>query len=50
VQDGSAAPPVIASGPAAGRGRGLLLVEASSHSWGWMPTEGGKVVWASLSI
>lgn len=32
------------------RGRGLLLVEATAHSWGWLPTEGGKVVWASLRI
>jgi hypothetical protein len=30
-------------------GRGLLLVEAISHRWGWYPThqnDGGKIVWA----
>ncbi|MCC9312466.1 ATP-binding protein [Kitasatospora sp. RB6PN24] len=26
-------------------GRGLLLVEGLSHSWGWYPAEAGKVVW-----
>jgi hypothetical protein len=46
VRDGSSAPPV-STGDAQG-GRGLLLVQASAHLWGWMPTEGGKVVWASL--
>jgi len=30
------------------RGRGLLLVESIAHSCGCLPTEGGKVVWASL--
>jgi hypothetical protein len=29
-------------------GRGLLLVEAMATSWGWLPSEGGKVVWATL--
>jgi hypothetical protein len=32
------------------RGRGLLLVEATAHSWGWLPTDNGKVVWASLQV
>jgi hypothetical protein len=48
VQDGSAAAPVLAASPQAGRGRGLILVQATAHAWGWIPTEGGKVVWASL--
>lgn len=26
-------------------GRGLLLVEALAHSWGWYPNGAGKVVW-----
>lgn len=46
VEDGSSAPPVL--GP--DRGRGLILVRATAHSWGWLPTEGGKVVWASLAV
>ncbi|MFF1905394.1 ATP-binding protein [Kitasatospora sp. NPDC058218] len=28
-----------------GSGRGLLLVEALAHAWGWQPVGGGKVVW-----
>jgi anti-sigma regulatory factor (Ser/Thr protein kinase) len=51
VRDGSPDEPVMAVGisPDARGGRGLILVEASAHSWGWLPTEGGKVVWASLA-
>ncbi|WP_250004032.1 ATP-binding protein [Actinoplanes sp. M2I2] len=30
------------------RGRGLLLVDATAHTWGCMPSADGKVVWASL--
>ncbi|WP_329486562.1 ATP-binding protein [Kitasatospora sp. NBC_01246] len=26
-------------------GRGLLLVEALAHAWGWQPVGAGKVVW-----
>ncbi|MFF2080043.1 ATP-binding protein [Kitasatospora sp. NPDC058162] len=26
-------------------GRGLLLVEALAHAWGWRPADRGKVVW-----
>ncbi|MFF5083817.1 ATP-binding protein [Actinoplanes sp. NPDC000266] len=51
VRDGSPAEP-IRPGPAAAdlkRGRGLLLVDASAHAWGWMPSADGKVVWASLA-
>jgi hypothetical protein len=48
VQDGSSAEPAH-SGDAR-EGRGLLLVEAVAHMWGWMPAEGGKVVWASLEL
>ncbi|SNY41673.1 ATP-binding protein [Paractinoplanes atraurantiacus] len=51
VRDGSPAEP-IRPGPAGAdlkRGRGLLLVDASAHAWGWMPSADGKVVWASLA-
>jgi hypothetical protein len=48
VRDGSVAEPRrIDPGPAGGRG--LLLVESMAHSWGWLPVDGGKVVWASLA-
>ncbi|MBO1413509.1 ATP-binding protein [Streptomyces sp. FH025] len=30
-------------------GRGLLLVEALAHSWGWYPVEAGKVVWFEVA-
>jgi anti-anti-sigma regulatory factor len=51
VRDGSPVEPVKAAelSPDALAGRGLILVEESAHSWGWLPTEGGKVVWASLA-
>jgi hypothetical protein len=50
VRDGSAAEPtppgdVPAEAPG---GRGLFLVNATAHTWGWLPADGGKVVWASL--
>lgn len=48
VQDGSPAGPVP-PGRGSRRGLGLLLVKESARSWGWMPTEGGKVVWANLA-
>ncbi|MEU4426754.1 ATP-binding protein [Actinoplanes sp. NPDC024001] len=50
VQDGSGRQPQ--TGPAAEpdgvSGRGLLLVDSVADSWGWLPCEDGKVVWASL--
>jgi ABC-type transporter Mla MlaB component len=51
VRDGSAAEPVASgqTSPAAPRGRGLLIVEAVAQEWGWLPTDGGKVVWATLA-
>jgi hypothetical protein len=51
VRDGSPAEPVKAAGMSldARSGRGLILVAESAHSWGWLPTDGGKVVWASLA-
>ncbi len=30
-------------------GRGLLLVEALAHSWGWHPVQEGKVVWFEVA-
>jgi len=47
VEDGSAQRPVLRPG-GEHPGRGLQLVRAMSVSWGWLPTEGGKVVWATL--
>ncbi|MEU8818843.1 ATPase [Actinoplanes sp. NPDC048796] len=51
VRDGSPAEPLRPGPAVAGlnRGRGLLLVDASAHAWGWMPSADGKVVWASLA-
>lgn len=50
VRDGSPAAPRLSDGPwDAPRGRGLRLVDAVSSSWGYLPTDGGKVVWAVLS-
>ncbi|MFD8750741.1 ATP-binding protein [Kitasatospora sp. NPDC059577] len=34
-----------ATGPDATSGRGLVLVEALAHSWGWHRAGAGKVVW-----
>ncbi|MFJ8478260.1 ATP-binding protein, partial [Kitasatospora sp. NPDC094011] len=31
--------------PEATGGRGLLLVQALAHAWGWRPADAGKVVW-----
>jgi hypothetical protein len=52
VRDGSTAEPVMATGPVpieATTGRGLVLIDSVAHGWGWLPAEGGKVVWASLA-
>jgi anti-sigma regulatory factor (Ser/Thr protein kinase) len=50
VWDASSQRPVrMDTGADAESGRGLLLVEAISHQWGWYATQvtdGGKVVWA----
>ncbi|GIE31557.1 hypothetical protein Ait01nite_046020 [Actinoplanes italicus] len=50
VRDGSHAPPVAAipAHPEAKRGRGLLLVNELAYSWGHLPSDHGKVVWAAL--
>jgi anti-anti-sigma regulatory factor len=49
VRDGSPAEPVInREAGLTERGRGLMRVEAIAAHWGWLPTDDGKVVWASL--
>nr|WP_296065570.1 ATP-binding protein [uncultured Actinoplanes sp.] len=53
VRDGSLAEPVPPSDqplpPRVMSGRGLMIVQATADSWGWLPAESGKVVWATLS-
>jgi anti-anti-sigma regulatory factor len=52
VRDDSAEPPV-ARGPAAPTapgGRGLMMVAAVAHRWGYTQVTGGKAVWAILRI
>jgi anti-anti-sigma regulatory factor len=53
VADGSPDPPVPADPrrPAScrpARGYGLIMVNAFSANWGFLPTERGKIVWATL--
>ncbi|WP_433825374.1 ATP-binding protein [Actinoplanes sp. CA-015351] len=50
VRDGTPRPPEPGGPdePASTAGRGLLLVSSVADAWGWLPSEGGKVVWASL--
>lgn len=52
VRDGSSVPPVLrnGSGVPTGRGRGLLLIEAVSASWGYRSDEDGKTVWATMDL
>jgi len=52
ARDGSPDEPVlrpVAPTDVVGR-RGLLLVQALAAHWGFLPTGGGKVVWATLAI
>lgn len=49
VADGNSAPPLVrAVGSLAEDGRGIMIVERVSDSFGWARTATGKVVWASL--
>ncbi|MEU4161185.1 ATP-binding protein [Actinoplanes sp. NPDC026670] len=50
VRDGSSQPPAPAPEmpPPHASGRGLLLVNELAYSWGYLPSTGGKVVWAAL--
>lgn len=52
VRDGSPEPPLLDFGRRSdlATGRGLLLVDALAHRWGSLPAEGGKIVWANLSL
>ena len=42
----TAAPAPQAPGSLAETGRGLHIIYALSDQWGYVPSEGGKVVWA----
>jgi hypothetical protein len=50
VSDGSSQPPRPSTGvpSQAASGRGLLLVNELAYRWGYLPSAGGKVVWAAL--
>jgi anti-anti-sigma regulatory factor len=52
VGDGSAEPPRLPppAPPTAPQGLGLMLVDAIATHWGWLPSNEGKVVWATLSV
>lgn len=50
VADDSPAPPVVLDlGQLSQSGRGLLIVDRVSDTYGWARTPTGKVVWAQLS-
>ena len=50
VWDHSVRPPVAGAADDAGTsGRGLVLIDGLSHSWGWRPAEGGKTVWFEVA-
>ncbi len=53
VRDGSPIQPILPAEPPPTNGvggRGLLLVDSVAHSWGFVPSADGKVVWASLRL
>lgn len=52
VADNSARTPIkpTSIGWEATGGRGILLVEAMSDTWGTVPVSGGKQVWSELSL
>lgn len=52
VTDGGQGPPSVASAPGlwATGGRGLMLIEALSCSWGVRPAAEGTCVWAEMSL
>ncbi|MGE5136534.1 MAG: ATP-binding protein [Gemmatimonadota bacterium] len=51
VWDASPGSPVLREpGPTAECGRGLLIVDMLSSSWGQRPADGGKVVWCELGL
>ena len=49
VGDGHAALPTIAPDDHALDGRGMAIIEALAHRWGYDALEDGKVVWAQLA-
>lgn len=51
VEDGSPITPTVRRpGSRSAGGRGMLIVESLSRSWGTEPTDTGKVVWAEVPI
>lgn len=46
---GSSPPSVKPYGPESATGRGLRMLGALAESWGWQPSDSGKVVWFELS-
>jgi anti-anti-sigma factor len=51
VHDRSPKPPQLGGGDeSTGGGSGLLVVDALAEAWGFAPTAGGKVVWASVEV
>jgi anti-sigma regulatory factor (Ser/Thr protein kinase) len=49
VGDGHAALPTIAPDEHAIDGRGIAIIDALAHSWGYDALDGGTVVWAQLA-
>jgi anti-sigma regulatory factor (Ser/Thr protein kinase) len=50
VQDGSTSRPAPRQASFEDEnGRGMMIIEALSHRWGWEPLATGKVVWADVS-
>lgn len=50
VADDSPAPPVVKpTGPLTEEGRGMMIVQRVSETFGWARTSTGKVVWACLA-
>lgn len=51
VWDANPAPPVVQEvDVTSGCGRGLLMIEYLSSTWGHHPADGGKVVWCELPL
>lgn len=50
VQDGSSESPTPREASFEDEsGRGLMIIEALSHRWGWEPRDPGKEVWADVA-
>ena len=48
VHDDDSRPPHVRSPAGPDGGFGLRIIANAAQSWGWRPTETGKVVWAEL--